>query len=314
MGLLNEGQVLTWEEGYEYIDLLKIKGINQFIRLYRETKSRKFNIKYFGYETEFMILKNSPNYEVSLIAPDIIKKLNSLENTSNWKPEYSNWIIEKIPDKPLPIIHKNILLIESAYENDRKTIQNQLLDDSVLYLSSFPLLGREVVKNLELKNSYSKSKTISDNCINPHIRFKTLTRNIRKRRGKKVDIVVPIFQDKYTKLNNISMDCMAFGMGCCCNQLTIQLDNIDNCRYIYDQLAILSPIILALSASTPLLNGYLANTDTRWKVISQSVDDRTEYDKQIIKKSRFSSIDMYLSKHGESYNDIKIFYNETFYE
>jgi len=44
---------------------------------------------------------------------------------------------------------------------------------------------------------------------------------------------------------------------------------------MYDSLAILSPLFLAFSASSPVFNGVLADTDTRWSVISQSVDCRT---------------------------------------
>lgn len=32
---------------------------------------------------------------------------------------------------------------------------------------------------------------------------------------------------------------------------------------------------LALSAASPIYRGYLSDIDTRWSVISQSVDDRT---------------------------------------
>ena len=53
-------------------------------------------------------------------------------------------------------------------------------------LSSFPLLG---INNVNSKlNLYSNSSMISDDDINPHIRFKTLTQNIRERKNKKVDI------------------------------------------------------------------------------------------------------------------------------
>ena len=73
----------------------------------------------------------------------------------------------------------------------------------------------------------------------------------------------------------IHMDAMAFGMGCCCLQITFQAKDIDESRYMYDQLAVMAPIMMALTASTPILKGRLADTDARWGVISESVDDRT---------------------------------------
>jgi glutamate--cysteine ligase catalytic subunit len=83
---------------------------------------------------------------------------------------------------------------------------------------------------------HTKSVYVPDYVINPHPRFAALTRNIRSRRGKKVDIQVPLFKDSRTPEfvssgiseqthntgfevevdTNIHMDCMAFGMGMCC--------------------------------------------------------------------------------------------------
>jgi glutamate--cysteine ligase catalytic subunit len=72
----------------------------------------------------------------------------------------------------------------------------------------------------------------------------------------------------------IHMDAMAFGMGCCCLQITFQATDMDESRFLYDQLAVMAPIMMALTASTPVLKGRLADTDCRWGVISESVDDR----------------------------------------
>lgn len=44
---------------------------------------------------------------------------------------------------------------------------------------------------------------------------------------------------------------------------------------MYDQLAVLSPVMLALTAATPVLKGRLVDTDVRWDTIALSVDDRT---------------------------------------
>jgi len=73
----------------------------------------------------------------------------------------------------------------------------------------------------------------------------------------------------------IHMDAMAFGMGCCCLQITFQAKDVDESRFMYDQLAVVAPIMMALTASTPFLRGRIADTDARWGIISESVDDRT---------------------------------------
>lgn len=102
----------------------------------------------------------------------------------------------------------------------------------------------------------------------------TLTANIRRRRGAKVEINMPIFHDKNTprpfidptipwdrdvfphdkeakngaaKPDHIYMDAMAFGMGCCCLQITFQACNIDEARHLYDHLAPVAPIMVMYS-------------------------------------------------------------------
>lgn len=147
-----------------------------------------------------------------------------------------------------------------------------------------------------------RSQFVPDEIANPHIRFPTLAANIRARRGRKVQVNVPVFRDEKTTWpwkdptvnydlhnwpedddvrngaspdNFIHMDAMAFGMGSCCLQITFQAKNITEGRRMYDQLSPLAPILLALTAATPIYKGFLADTDVRWNQISRSVDDRT---------------------------------------
>lgn len=147
-----------------------------------------------------------------------------------------------------------------------------------------------------------RSQFVPDEIANPHIRFPTLAANIRARRGRKVEINVPIFRDKNTpwpfkdptvnydlhnwpedddvrngavKEGHVYMDAMAFGMGSCCLQITFQAKNITEGRTLYDQLSPLGPILLALTAATPIYKGFLVDTDVRWNQISRAVDCRT---------------------------------------
>eukprot|EP00826_Nyctotherus_ovalis_P001664 TRINITY_DN10285_c0_g1_i4.p1 TRINITY_DN10285_c0_g1~~TRINITY_DN10285_c0_g1_i4.p1 ORF type:complete len:667 (+),score=151.12 TRINITY_DN10285_c0_g1_i4:66-2066(+) len=161
-------------------------------------------------------------------------------------------------------------------------------------------------------NIYSQSIFTFDAAINPHPRFPTLTRNIRERRRKKVSIKVPLFMDECTRIANVSetapypeciyMDSMQFGMGCCCLQLTFEALSLNHARYVHDQLLALAPVITALSASSPIFNGQLANIDVRFTVISQAVDDRTDAERDptspdYIHKSRYSNNSHYVSSH-----------------
>ncbi|KDO31647.1 hypothetical protein SPRG_03567 [Saprolegnia parasitica CBS 223.65] len=133
----------------------------------------------------------------------------------------------------------------------------------------------------------------------------------------------------------IHMDAMAFGMGMCCLQVTFQAKNIGESRHLYDHLGVLSPIMLALTAATPILKGRLADTDVRWATIAASVDDRTPQErgaapletappsyKQMagdgvkrLPKSRYEGISAFICNHKDGddchanldhYNDVEI--------
>ena len=136
-----------------------------------------------------------------------------------------------------------------------------------------------------------------------------------------------------TQREYVTMDCMAFGMGCCCLQVTFQARDLTESLRLYDQLAVLAPILLALGAACPILKGRLVDTDVRWNVISASVDDRTELERGVgksrggtvsgpgnkrIKKSRYDSIDSFISNNKyfrKEYNDIPLEVDgETFTE
>jgi Glutamate-cysteine ligase len=140
----------------------------------------------------------------------------------------------------------------------------------------------------------------------------------------------------------IHMDAMAFGMGNCCLQITFQAKDIEESRFMYDQLAVMAPIMMALTASTPILKGRLADTDCRWGVICESVDCRTPAErgrddpnapyefynaqgKRRIYKSRYDSISTYIYQGADSrsglgnrvlniYNDIPVPIDEESYK
>lgn len=212
--------------------------------------------------------------------------------------------------------------------------------ESVMSITNFPRLGCPEFTfpvyppRPDDPGSSNRSCYFPDEAIFPgHPRFRTLTRNIRMRRGEKVSIKLKVFQDKNTKLpvegsppgepDVVHMDAMGFGMGCCCLQLTFQACNIDEARTLYDQLTPLCPIMLALTAASPAFRGYLTESDCRWNVISASVDCRTEEERGLkplqenqfqIAKSRYDSIDSYLSPAGEKYNDVPLTYDESIYQ
>jgi glutamate--cysteine ligase catalytic subunit len=73
----------------------------------------------------------------------------------------------------------------------------------------------------------------------------------------------------------IYMDAMGFGMGMACLQCTFDTRNVEQAAYLHDMLHAISPLFLSLTAGTPIVKGKLSAWDVRWKIIEDSVDDRT---------------------------------------
>lgn len=335
MGLLTEGNPLSWEETKKHAKHVREHGIEQFIHLYKRLKDRQGDMLKWGDEVEYILVKfndDKKKAQVSLRAQEVLAKLNQkeLDNPhsvkSLWRPEYGAYMIEGTPGKPYGGLLAHFNVVEANMRYRRQEAASILpSDESVLSITSFPRLGCPEFTFPEYKprpndsDCYAQSLYYPDEAIFPgHPRFKNLTRNIRLRRGSKVSINLEIFKDEKTKIpvdgspadqpNIVHMDAMGFGMGCCCLQLTFQACNITEARTLYDQLTPLCPIMLALSAASPGYRGFLTESDCRWNVISASVDCRTEEERGIkplnenqfrILKSRYDSIDSYLSPDGE---------------
>lgn len=335
MGLLTEGSPLSWEETKKWSKHVREHGIKQFIHLYRRLKDRQDDVLKWGDEVEYILVKFDDENKlarVTLRASELLPILNQKEIDdpkgvkSLWRPEYGSYMIEGTPGQPYGGLLAHINVVEANMRYRRQEVSSLLPPgEYVMSLTNFPRLGSPnfTFPSYDVRpddeNCAARSLYFPDEAIFPgHPRFKTLTRNIRQRRGEKVDINLTVFKDENTQIpvdgspadrpDAVHMDAMGFGMGCCCLQLTFQACNIAEARTLYDQLTPLCPIMLALTAASPVYRGYLTESDCRWNVISASVDCRTEEERGLkplkenqfrIQKSRYDSIDSYLSPAGE---------------
>lgn len=160
---------------------------------------------------------------------------------SLWRPEYGAYMIEGTPGQPYGGLLAHFNVVEANMKYRRQEVTELLNEDeAVMSLTNFPRLGTldftwPIYKTQpDNVNGAARSLYFPDEAIFPgHPRFKTLTRNIRQRRGEKVDIRLTVFKDENTKIpvdgapadqpDAVHMDAMGFGMGCCCLQLTFQV-------------------------------------------------------------------------------------------
>ncbi|KAG5680706.1 hypothetical protein PVAND_010197 [Polypedilum vanderplanki] len=350
MGLLTEGSPLSWEETKNLAQHVRKHGIKQFINLFARLKDRQGDVLKWGDEVEYMIIRFDDDKQIAQASLRALEILNVLQEPelrdpdgvkSLWRPEYAAYMVEGTPGKPYGGLLAHFNVVESSMKYRREEVSKLLKDgEEVMSITSFPRLGCPQFSypsyDVQPDNPQSAAQSLffPDEAIySGHPRFKNLTRNIRLRRGEKVCINVPVFKDENTKYpipyslpetpDHVYMDAMGFGMGNCCLQLTFQACNINEARVLYDQLTPLCPIMLALTAASPLYRGFLTDIDCRWNVISASVDCRTKEERGLeplkenkfrINKSRYDSIDSYLSEEGEKYNDVPLLYNEEDYK
>lgn len=354
MGFLSLGSPLSWSETKQHADHVRKRGILQFIHIFNKLKDRENYCLKWGDEVEYTLIKfDHENKKVynNLKAKEVLDvlQLEELKNPSTiktaWRPEYAGYMVEGTPGHPLGGCMRHFNMIEANMKLRREEILQNLKEsgETVLSIVTFPRLG---CPNFTYPNfKPTPGKGISSSLFFPdqavfqgHPRFRTLTQNIRERRGSKVAINVPIFKDvktpspfiekfpdvegegaKAAKVDHIYLDAMGFGMGMSCLQMTFQACSINEARYLYDQLAAVTPIVMALSAATPILRGFLSDLDCRWCVIAGSVDDRTpeemgikplQENRFVIPKSRYDSISTYLSPEGNKYNDIDLVHDQ----
>ncbi|APA16188.1 hypothetical protein sscle_16g109580 [Sclerotinia sclerotiorum 1980 UF-70] len=360
MGLLALGTPLEWPEAKKNAHIVREWGIQQLLAIWNRAKGKERDALLWGDEVEYLVVNYKDNDEkvtLSLRQADILTALAqdeelrtnggcvpALQDVTNTKgsalpvfhPEFGRFMLEATPGRPWGIGFKDLLDVEPNMKWRRKLAKEHMnAEEYPITLTTYPRLGSPGVFTSPFfppSGEKLRSQFVPDEIANPHIRFPTLAANIRARRGRKVEVNVPVFRDENTAWpwkdptvnydlqswpedddvrngaapdNFIHMDAMAFGMGSCCLQITFQAKNITEGRRMYDQLSPLAPILLALTAATPIYKGFLADTDVRWNQISRSVDDRTpeelgekplKHDRWRIPKSRYASNSTYISE------------------
>ncbi|RCI12600.1 hypothetical protein L249_1028 [Ophiocordyceps polyrhachis-furcata BCC 54312] len=362
MGLLALGTALEWPEARKRAHQVRDWGIQQLLEIWNKAKGKERDAMLWGDEVEYLVVNYSADDErvlLSLRQAEILDALTAGEHLTRnggganhvddepvprpardnplpvFHPEFGRFMLEATPGKPWGIGFKELLDVEPDMKLRRRIAKDHMRSDEYpITLTTFPRLGcrgQFTLPYFPPSGPRLRSQFVPDEIANPHIRFPTLAANIRSRRGRKVQVNVPVFHDSQTPrpwrdptvdydLHNwpedddvrngaapddyIHMDAMAFGMGSCCLQITFQAKNITEGRQMYDQLSPLGPIMLALTAATPIYKGFLADTDVRWNQISRSVDCRTpeemgeqplRNDRWRIPKSRYASNSTYIS-------------------
>ncbi|KAF8443156.1 glutamate-cysteine ligase-domain-containing protein [Boletus edulis BED1] len=363
MGLLNLGTPLTWDETSKYADHVRGHGITQFLHIWDEAKDRDGDELLWGDELEYMVIAfddETKNAKLSLRQAEILASLNKSivdlkadipdsMTIPTFHPEYARYMLESIPGSPYTGSIQDLLSVASNMHYRRLFVKRHLNPNEVpVTVTSFPRLG--------VPGTFTEPHFSPDSAKSSHSLFlpeETISQHARYlRKASKLTVNLPLFIDERTPrpfldptipprrpvhpedadamngaalIDHIYMDALCFGAGCCCLQLTFQSCNIEEARRMYDALVPMGPIMLALTAASPIWRGYLSDVDCRWSVLSSCYDDRTaeergreplKENKYVIPKSRFDSVDLYIStdwNNKPAYNDIDVPYNQEIY-
>ena len=338
MGLLygETEHIIPYDQSKKQQKLIRKNAALQLFELLKRFKGfektteeeDKYGTEAEAYLLDKVVLDNKTLYSVNIDTPEYMK-VNNIKHKQHieLKEEFSAWLIEILPAHPfknkldIREIWNHFRYITDNLTNNQQNKAKLLISGSILpnmgTLNYYiPPNGQPVpLEKREGLNELSRSKTFLDSTITNHARFKGLTLNVKMRRGKKPEIKVPIYQDKDTKIKEIVKDHFGYGMGCLALQVTFSCKSMNDCRFLYDQMHVISPFAQLLSNSSAITNGKLIDWDSRWKFIEQSTDDRKPTEMGKIEKGRYSTINFYISndsRNKNSYNDKKYTLNKKF--
>lgn len=312
------------------------------IRVYKKCRTRKRDSFTWGDEVELTLIKfDHENKRVRLllkahqllpILHELNEKIEDKAYCIAWHPEACDFVVEGVPSQPYGFLPSHFNIVEANMKLRREQVQKLLSDgEFIVNMAAFPGYGQFDITHPSIEygcdHSSEKSLSFPDALISPiHPRTKSLSQNTCARRQSKASINIPIFKDTNTtspfrdelfvddadaKEDHIHLDSTTAGWGCCCLQVTFQAESFDESIHLYDQLLPLCPIMLCLSAASPIWRGFLSDIDCRWNVISEAADDRTAEERKLNKlSSRYCSTPCYLSDKNKHLNDLNLSYDE----
>ncbi|KAF4537501.1 Glutamate-cysteine ligase [Lasiodiplodia theobromae] len=277
------------------------------IVLFPETDEIAPLVREKAIEIEYTLLEldeSTRKVKFCLKADEVFEQLQTSAEAGAgaYTQELGGFQIESKPAKPFDSSAKSLLSVEQDMVARRAAIaarlgrpgNNALLPFTI---TTFPRFGTH--------SDVLASLTTSPALLAAPSRYRAVQHHITtRRRGATIPpITVPLFLDRNTFSSpdalppfivptsvegdgsssnsgaNITFHPseMLLGATQCCLQCTLQAASASAALRLHDRaLAPLGPLMLALSAAAPAYRGYLADTDVRWDVLRQLVDDRDE--------------------------------------
>lgn len=260
----NDSALLSAEELQSNGDKIRHLAAKQLLNLFHAHQNRDKDPFYWGDEIECLLLHLDHSSSSVRLEHAPWQKLEEVQKVEpqapSLQPELGTFMLETTPSKPFGDSLLDLLSWKDDFARRRKLVNDTLPSGSALVtLPYFPRYGAgssgTTAQNpLGNKNELTGSALVPDTHIASVDRYKSILRNIVQKRGRKVEIHVPLFHDERTSWseghNSIFMDSTLFGATGCSLQVTMQARNLDQARRLHDTLTPLAPMLLAM-VSTP---------------------------------------------------------------
>lgn len=336
MGLLigEKSTTLEFKESKKFQRLLKRNAAKQLAKLLAsfekfeksDTESLKFGTELECHLVHKVKVDSKELMSVSIDSKSLMKDLNQRFPEVEAKEEFAAWMIEFIPIAPFELF---LSLNEIRKHFKYIDLVSKFYKPEIIMIPGLSVLPHIGTPNYYIKNGMtpanmnersnlnklSKSDFFLDETITEHSRMHTFTQNVPIRKGEKVAIKIPVYKDLKTKADNIVLDHFGFGMCNTALQVTFSCKNLEQARFAHDMMHVISPFLLTLSSSTFAAQQKLIDLDNRFNIIEQATDERKGGELVKLKKSRYSSINYFLSndpKFKKKYNDNAFTLNLTF--
>ncbi|CAF0982945.1 unnamed protein product [Rotaria sp. Silwood1] len=210
MGLLSEGNPLSWTEIKLALQQIRTYALDQLVRVFNKCKDRQKDAFLWGDEVELTLVRFDhenknvrlllKNHEILPILSELNKKIDDEACRIAWHPEACDFIIEGIPFRPYGFSPSYFNTVEANMRLRKEQVQQILFEQSdceyVLSIAAFPGYGQGqyTYPPIEYGPSYSAEKSLCfpDSLLSPlHPRMKSLSTNMSERRQSKASINIP---------------------------------------------------------------------------------------------------------------------------
>ncbi|PWY81858.1 glutamate cysteine ligase [Aspergillus heteromorphus CBS 117.55] len=311
MGPPVTGEPIPWHELQRVAPIARKGAVEQLISLWKRQRERTDTEPLWGDEIEYTLINldaRKSRATLLLNQEEVLQKCQKqCANTGEiepWnevmiQPEWGRYMIEATPGEPYGGEIMDLLRVEGNMKRRRKLIRECLSPDQhPASICVFPGLGMREQFMIPERSQESPTQTPHSEIYCPVSRYIMVTKNLAARRQRRVETYIPVYRDDKTespfhdktgsyeypaehqppadaKEGHVHLDGIGLGLGSCSIQVTFQAPNESEVRWLHDQLIAMGPIMLALTAATPIYKGYLVDTDVRWSRISDCFDDRT---------------------------------------